>query len=116
MSTTAFDPHAAQPILFAGPRPEQAAATLILVHGRGASAQSILALYQELGFDNLAALAPVAARNTWYPNSFLSPMETNQPYLDSALKRLGAIIADLAARGVPSEQVALLGFSQGACL
>jgi predicted esterase len=110
------DPHNGQPILAAGPRPEDAAATLILVHGRGATAGSILPLHAELGLDNLAALAPQAAGDTWYPYPFMSPLEANQPYLDSALRRLESLVTDLIARGVPAERIALLGFSQGACL
>src|SRR5215216_5144869 len=112
----ANDPHSAQPILSAGPQPESAAATLILVHGRGATAGSILPLHGEFGLPELAALAPQAAGNTWYPYPFMSPLEVNQPYLDSALRRLESIVADLIARGVASERIALLGFSQGACL
>jgi predicted esterase len=110
------DPHAAQPLLTAGPAPEDAAATLILIHGRGAGAESILSLHGPLGVANLAALAPEAAGATWYPHSFLAPMESNQPYLDSALRRIDTLITDLLARGIASERIALLGFSQGACL
>jgi predicted esterase len=110
------DPHNAQPIFRAGSQPEHAAATLILVHGRGATADSILPLHGELDVENLAALAPQAAANTWYPYPFMSPIDVNQPYLDSALRRLESIVTDLIARGVPSERIALLGFSQGACL
>src|SRR5688572_27248577 len=109
-------PHNGQPLLSAGSRPEDAAATLILVHGRGATAGSILPLHREIGIENLAALAPQAANNTWYPYPFMSPLEVNQPYLDSALRRLESIVTDLVARGVPAERIALLGFSQGACL
>ena len=110
------DPHATQPMHRTGPAPEHAAGTLILVHGRGATAQSMLPLYEELAVPNLAALAPQAANHTWYPYSFLEPVELNQPYLDSALGRLSAVVDDLLARNVPSERIALLGFSQGACL
>jgi phospholipase/carboxylesterase len=110
------DAHAGQPILTAGPAPEHAAATLICVHGRGASATGILSLHSDLGLDNLAALAPQAAGHTWYPYPFLAPMQQNQPYLDSALRRLETIVSDLLARGLTSPRIALLGFSQGACL
>jgi predicted esterase len=110
------DPHAGQPILTAGPPPESAARTLVLVHGRGASAESFLALAEELRVEGLAALAPQAAGQSWYPYTFLAPLEANQPYLDSALRRLESIVAELLARGVPGERIALLGFSQGACL
>ena len=110
------DPHAGQTTLAAGPTPEAAAATLVLVHGRGGSAEDILSLYTELRLPDLAALAPEAAGKTWYPNSFLAPLEANQPYLDSALRRIESIVTDLLAHGVPSDRIAILGFSQGACL
>ena len=112
----AKDPHAGQPVLTAGPAPEEAVATLVLLHGRGASAEDILSLHGALGLEGLAALAPQAAGYTWYPHTFLAPLDANQPYLDSALRRVESIVADLLARGVPSNRIALLGFSQGACL
>src|SRR5687768_1315372 len=110
------DPHASQPVLTAGPSPQDAGAALILIHGRGASAQSILSLYDALEVPELAALAPQAAGNTWYPLSFLGPLESNQPYLDSALRRIESLVADLIGRGVRNDRIAVLGFSQGACL
>src|SRR2546423_6563901 len=96
------DPHAGQPTLGAGPAPEEATATLVLLHGRGGSAEDILSLYAGLGLPSLAALAPQATGNTWYPNSFLAPPQANQPYLDSALRRIESLVADLLPRGVPS--------------
>jgi predicted esterase len=110
------DPHADQPTFAAGPDPQQASATLILVHGRGGTAESILTLYAELALERLSVLAPQAAGNTWYPHSFLAPLEANQPLLDSALRRLASLVTDLLDRGIPSDRIALLGFSQGACL
>src|SRR4051794_23561913 len=112
----ATDPHADQPVYTAGPAIEQAEGVLVLVHGRGGSAEDILALHGELGADRFAAVAPQAAGYTWYPQSFLAPTAANQPYLDSALRRVESLIADLIARGVPSERIVLGGFSQGACL
>src|SRR5687768_426603 len=99
---SAHDPHADQPVLRAGPPPERAAATLVMIHGRGAGAESILSIYKPLGIADLAALAPEAAGATWYPHSFLAPMESNQPYLDSALRRIETLVADLLDRGIPS--------------
>lgn len=113
---TRSDPHAAQPVLRAGPPLEQADAALVLVHGRGADARGMLDLYDELALPTVAAVAPQAAGHTWYPLSFLAPLEANQPFLDSALRRLETLVADLLARGVSSERIAFLGFSQGACL
>ena len=113
---TASDSHAGQPLLTAGPAPEDAAATLLLVHGRGGTADDILSLHTDLALDRLAALAPQAAGHTWYPHSFLAPLDSNQPHLDSALTRLSTIVDDLLRRRIPSDKIALLGFSQGACL
>jgi len=110
------DPHAGQPLLTAGPASEDAAATLILLHGRGAGAHDILGLHSALAVPGLAAVAPDAANHTWYPHSFLAPMDANQPFLDSALRRIAAIVSDLMSRGVRSDRIAILGFSQGACL
>jgi predicted esterase len=110
------DPHAGQPIHTAGPPPEQSDATLILLHGRGGAAASMLSLYAEMGLAALSALAPQAAGSTWYPHSFLAPLEANQPFVDSAIRRIESLVSELMARGVPSDRIALLGFSQGACL
>lgn len=115
-SNASRDLHVGQPVVTAGPPVERAAAALVLLHGRGASAASILSLHAELGLNALAAIAPQAAGNTWYPMSFLAPTDANQPYLDSALGKVESVVADLVARGIPSERIALLGFSQGACL
>jgi len=110
------DPHAGQPVVTAGPAVEEAAGAIVMIHGRGASAESILDLYPVLGVESLAALAPQAAGHTWYPQSFLAPLEANQPYLDSALGKIDAVVEELLANGMKAERVALLGFSQGACL
>jgi predicted esterase len=110
------DPHAGGPVLTAGPTPESAGATLVLLHGRGASADGMLGLYEELGVENVSAVAPEAVGNTWYPLSFLAPTQANEPYLSSALRRVETVVADLLRRGVPAERIALLGFSQGASL
>jgi predicted esterase len=112
----ALDPHADHPVLRLGPSPADARLTAIVVHGRGASALDILGLARELGLPDVAYLAPEAAGRTWYPLSFLAPMEQNEPWLGSALGALGSLVADLATRGVPASRVALMGFSQGACL
>src|SRR5215207_4249838 len=95
----ASDPHAGHPVLTAGPEPETAAATLILLHGRGASAEDILGIHDAIGLPDVAAVAPQAAYHTWYPHSFLTPMDQNQPFLDSALRRVGTLVDGLIARG-----------------
>jgi predicted esterase len=110
------DPHAGARIMTAGTPLERATGAVIALHGRGASARDIIALAQEVAPDGSAIIAPEAAGHTWYPYRFLEPIERNEPYLSSALGLVGDLIADLERRGVPSDRIALLGFSQGACL
>ncbi|WP_306056851.1 alpha/beta hydrolase [Natronococcus wangiae] len=114
------DPHANQPIERAGAALEDAAAAMILVHGRGARAQGMLGLANEIGRDDVAYFAPQAQRGSWYPNSFLADLESNQPHLDSALGLVGGAVEDVTSdgdgQGVPLERTILLGFSQGGCL
>ena len=108
--------HQGQPVLQAGQPLEQAKAALLLVHGRGASAQSILTLADELPHPEFAYLAPQAANGAWYPNRFIAPIESNEPYLTSALEIVGGLIQHITDAGIPPERIILLGFSQGACL
>ncbi|MBZ0307914.1 MAG: dienelactone hydrolase family protein [Anaerolineae bacterium] len=108
--------HQNQPILTAGKPLTEASAAMIMIHGRGASAESILTLADEFQQPDFAYLAPQAAENTWYPQRFIVPVEQNEPYLSSALQRVGEVIAHLEQHGIPAEKIILLGFSQGACL
>jgi phospholipase/carboxylesterase len=110
------DPHAGGSVLRLGPPPERSVATLIMLHGRGGTAESIASLYPRLDLPNVAVLAPQAAGNSWYPNRFLSPLETNQPWIDSALRRVDLLVDELIALGVSTDRIGILGFSQGACL
>lgn len=110
------DPHRDQPVLAVGEPLEGAGAAMVMVHGRGATAASILdlaGLFQQPGF---AYLAPQAHQNTWYPYSFLEPLERNEPWLSSALAKLRSVVEQVEQAGVPTERTILLGFSQGACL
>lgn len=113
---TFTDPHAGQPVVHAGAPIASARIVTIAIHGRGASAADILGLAQEFTPTDVAYLAPQAAGNTWYPYSFLAPMEQNEPGLSSALRMIEGLIGQLRQQGVPTERVALMGFSQGACL
>ncbi|GCE30521.1 phospholipase/carboxylesterase [Dictyobacter alpinus] len=109
-------PHRGQPVLMAGEQLEQARAAMIMIHGRGASAQDILGLSAELPQAGFVYLAPQAANNTWYPNSFLAPLARNEPGLSSALSVISQLLESLTAAGITPERTILLGFSQGACL
>ncbi len=103
------------PVLEAGDRLGKARAAMILMHGRGATAEDIMTLAADLTHPGFAYLAPQAAGNAWYPNPFTAPMETNEPYLSSALEVLENLLAKVEAT-IPAQRVILLGFSQGACL
>jgi predicted esterase len=103
-------------ILRQGPAPAKARLTAILVHGRGASASDIIGLASEVGADDVAFIAPDAPGRTWYPYSFLVPMDRNEPHLTRSLDLLGSIVDDLTGQGVERTRIALAGFSQGACL
>jgi phospholipase/carboxylesterase len=108
--------HQHEPILTAGEDLGDARAAAILIHGRGASAGSILSLAQRLQRPGLAFLAPQAAGGTWYPRRFLDPVELNEPWLSFALGAVGNVVGMVEEAGVPAESLLLLGFSQGACL
>lgn len=94
----------------------EASKAIIMLHGRGASAESIIGLADQLNLSDAAILAPQATNNSWYPYSFLAPVEQNQPELDSALQLIDSLVKDIQTAGIPLEKTYLLGFSQGACL
>ena len=110
------DPHGDQPVLHAGAPLAGARLAAIMVHGRGAGADDMLGLAAQLRMDDVAFLAPQAAEYAWYPNRFMAPIASNEPWLTSALKRIERLIAAADAEGVGAERVVLIGFSQGACL
>lgn len=93
-----------------------ARAAVIMIHGRGASPQSILGLVPALERPDLAYLAPAAAGGTWYPLSFMAPIAQNEPGITSGISVVHALIDETIAAGVPAQRIVLLGFSQGACL
>ncbi len=109
-------PHQKQVVLQAGASLATARAAMIMLHGRGAGPEDILTLVPELVQEGFAFLAPRAAHNTWYPNSFLAPIPSNEPWLTSALSVITSLLAQVQAAGIPKERTMLLGFSQGACL
>jgi predicted esterase len=100
----------------AGAPPDSAAGIVLLVHGRGATAESILPLAEALAMPELCYLAPQAEGHSWYPQSFMAPTAANEPYLTRALSRMAAIIADVLESGISPDRLAVIGFSQGACL
>jgi predicted esterase len=112
----AHDPHGTQPVLHTGKPLSEASRAVILLHGRGASAEDILGLAAEYALPDLAYLAPQAAASTWYPQRFIAPLAANEPWLTSALLRVDTLVQHSVQAGIPHDQIVLLGFSQGACL
>jgi predicted esterase len=113
-----MNPHKGQAVLRGGTPLPRARAALVLIHGRGASAEDIYSLGEEVaeGIPGVALLAPQAAGNAWYPQRFLAPLAQNEPYLGSALGVVAGLVDEIARAGVAAERVVLIGFSQGACL
>ena len=93
-----------------------AKSALIMLHGRGSTAQNILSLASELNLEHFALYAPQATRNSWYPYSFMAPDEQNQPALNSAIDTIDNLVNHIIDGGIPADKIYFLGFSQGACL
>jgi len=110
------DPHCNGTIHRFGEPVEKASGAVVLLHGRGGSAEDILLLAKEMYLPGLAYLAPQAAQNTWYPSSFLAPTKQNDPWLSSALAKVQATVQLARDAGIPADKIVLCGFSQGACL
>ena len=110
------DPHGTQGIVSIGSPLADPAGVLILLHGRGGTAEDILGLGEAIAPQKWAMLAPHASGNSWYPFSFLAPREQNEPYLTSALGRVRAAVDMALAAGIAADKIAIAGFSQGACL
>lgn len=100
----------------AGAALAHAATAVVLLHGRGADAESMLGLADALALPNVAYLAPRAPGGSWYPQSFLAPFTANEPYLSRSLAQVGSVFDEITAQGVPAERIAIVGFSQGGCL
>lgn len=109
-------PHQGRPVKVGGAPMEKARGAMVMVHGRGATAASILTLAAELSRPTFAYYAPDASDGEWYPLSFLSPIAQNEPGISSGIQAIADVLATIEAAGIPPERTLLLGFSQGACL
>ena len=109
-------PHADTPTVRGGQPLVDARTAVVLLHGRGASAESILDLGHALEIEEAAFFAPQADGSSWYPYSFLATLERNEPFLSGALARIGALVAEIEQGGISRDRIAVIGFSQGACL
>jgi phospholipase/carboxylesterase len=110
------DPHGDGPVRRFGKPLNEALGAVILLHGRGGSAEDILTLATEFYLPQLVYLAPQAVGNSWYPNSFMAPVAQNEPWLTSALRKVGMTVQMANDAGIPSDRIVIGGFSQGACL
>ena len=103
-------------IVTRGKNIDEAKKALIMLHGRGGSADDILGFATHLNVDEYALFAPEATGNTWYPLTFLAPPAQNEPWLSSALDLIKELVDDINKQGIANEQIYFTGFSQGACL
>lgn len=100
----------------AGKNLEQAEKAIVMIHGRGGSAEDILGMSSYLHVDNFALLAPQAENHTWYPYSFIAPVQENEPWLSSAIDLIDHTVKLALDNGIRAENIYFFGFSQGACL
>ncbi|WP_324754183.1 alpha/beta hydrolase [Roseovarius sp. Pro17] len=110
------DPHGQGRVLSGGAPLTRARLAMIILHGRGGAPEDMVRLGDHLGLPDIAVRAPEAAGNSWWPDSFLAPLASNEPGLSSALGVIGKISDELAEEGFGPERTVVLGFSQGACL
>src|SRR5262245_20692876 len=110
------NPHRGQPVATIGKPLHESRAVVMMMHGRGRDTDDILAVAERIGDPWFTYLAPAASDHTWYPCSFLEPIEKNEPYLSYALEVYADLIDDLIAKGIERRRIVLAGFSQGACL
>lgn len=95
---------------------DQARLVVLALHGRYGASADILKLVEQVDVPDVAWVAPQAAGRSWWPESFLAPLATNEPGLSSALGQISAIADQLQEQGFGAEHIMLTGFSQGACL
>jgi len=109
-------PHAGQPVEWAGAPLGESPVVVIAVHGRNAAPRNILDLAGRLERPRVTFVAPAAANNTWYPLTFLAPIDQNEPGISSGLYVLSQLVDEIVSRGIRKDHVVLMGFSQGSCL
>ena len=109
-------PHYGHPVLTTGASLANATSAMIMIHGRGGSADDILAMSNHFNTPDVAYFAPQAQNFTWYPNRFVMPRASNEPYLTSALKIVADLVTHITESGIAHDKIMFIGFSQGACL
>ena len=114
--TRGTGPHAGQRLTLAGAPLERARIAVVMIHGRGGTPEDMIGLGDHLSLPDVALVAPQASGQSWWPDSFLAPLEANEPWLGSGLGVISSLLEDLEGQGFDAGRVALVGFSQGACL
>ncbi len=108
--------HQGQPTRTVGATLQEADQFIIMLHGRGATADSMLPLAETLHNGKTHFAIPQAALNRWYPNSAFTDLAANEPDLSSALARIDSLVEEANHAGFKDSQIMFGGFSQGACL
>jgi phospholipase/carboxylesterase len=109
------NPHLTTETLTAGAA--DAAIAAVLVHGRDQDAEWMLDVARRVDLDDAVCyVLPRAAERSWYPGRFYDPMEDNEPWLGWSLQAIDAAVALARADRRPLSRIALVGFSQGACI
>jgi phospholipase/carboxylesterase len=115
-SGAAADPHRDSRVFEDGAPLSRARLAVIMLHGRGGSAADILSLAEHFAVPDIAYVAPEAAGQSWWPQSFLAPLAANEPGLSSSLDAVARLVAHLERYDFNRQRIVVLGFSQGACL
>lgn len=110
------DIHRGQPVINFGSDNNHVDLNVILLHGRGSSAQAMLPVAEALSLEGVRFIIPQAALNRWYPQTAFGPLEANEPDLSSALALIDSLVDAAHKEGFSDAQIAFGGFSQGACL
>jgi predicted esterase len=109
-------PHADQPIRHAGQPVDYANGAMVLLHGKGASADNLVELSELLECERISYLAPQASDKAWFPNGITDPISRNEPHVSASLEFVDGIVDALIEKGIPRRNIVLMGFCQGACL
>ncbi len=109
--TNTTDPHDGQTIIYAGADIEHAESAMIVLHGRGAAAESMIGLISEIYADNMIYVIPQATNHAWYPYRFIEKREVNEPGISSGLTLIQSIVNALTDKGIQQEKIFFLGFS-----
>jgi len=109
-------PHDGQPVETAGAPPQAATAAVVMLHGRGDSANRFLRLIDEFHHRGVIYLAPEAAGKAWFPGPLDAPPAAKEPWLSSAFALVDEAFAVAEDASVPRRRTVVMGFSQGACL